>query len=573
MSHQTFTLNADSTRATAAEDAVQADGTTVAHLAYTWTYDADGRLTKESLTASDPSLNYADEYTFDLNGNRVSDARTRTAAGAPHGPDDTTVYAYNGDDQLLAAGPDANGDGVPDPATATAYAYDANGSQRTATAGGATTTFTFDVRNKMVGVSGNGHTAAYVYDDAGDRAAETDNGTTTYYLTDAANPTGYAQPVEQRSAPAGTPTLTYLIGDHVYGQIAATGTPTYYLTDGHGSTVALRSATGTVALAYTAYGDPLNFSAVTVGTAHLFGGDAMYDPASGLYLHGDGTRGRDGFRFVEADSEGNGSSNDPISLNNNLYAGASPTTIVDPSGHMSTGEAAVAAGCASLLIAMGLHSIYANAVHSSMAYSQGNYREGTLALEQELIGMLSFGFRGPPGGMTPALQAVDATISVSAASTQTAAALAFQYLALFSAPITSFGGHSYVQRPNDNPQSAGSNGETRIVGQSSSGSQTDGHAEAIDEIARQEAAKPGRLVIFLQRSLRTVTARAYGTRQIPDVVVVRYKVPGDITKGLQIDLWEVRSNSQTRPELQAKIDAEMNLLPKDMQGDTNVINP
>ena len=86
-------------------------------------------------------------------------------------------------------------------------------------------------------------------------------------------------------------------------------------------------------LAYTAYGTALNFDPAASAALYFFGGDAVYDPISGLYMHGDGTRGSDGFRFIQADTQGNGSNSDPISLHKYLYAGADPVMYADPSGH------------------------------------------------------------------------------------------------------------------------------------------------------------------------------------------------------------------------------------------------
>jgi hypothetical protein len=69
----------------------------------------------------------------------------------------------------------------------------------------------------------------------------------------------------------------------------------------------------------------------------LFGGDAVYDLTSGLYLHGDGTRARSGFSFIQLD-EFRGNPNEPLSLNPTLYAVADPIAFADPSGHFSEGD-------------------------------------------------------------------------------------------------------------------------------------------------------------------------------------------------------------------------------------------
>ncbi len=73
-----------------------------------------------------------------------------------------------------------------------------------------------------------------------------------------------------------------------------TGNERWLLADGHGSTRGLvdGNATLTDALNYDAFAGALNFSATSPPTVFLFGGDAVYDPASGAYLHGNGIRGR-----------------------------------------------------------------------------------------------------------------------------------------------------------------------------------------------------------------------------------------------------------------------------------------
>jgi len=88
----------------------------------------------------------------------------------------------------------------------TTFGYDANGRQTSSTNGSNVTAYTYDVRNNMVGMSVNGVAqAAYVYDDDGNRVQETAGGVTTDYLTDTNNPTGYDQPLEEKSSSTSAP--------------------------------------------------------------------------------------------------------------------------------------------------------------------------------------------------------------------------------------------------------------------------------------------------------------------------------------------------------------------------------
>ncbi len=318
---QNYILNADGTRASVDETQLQADGTTVVTSHTDWMFDALGRLVGEAFTSTASGQDYTDVFAYDLSSNRMERDHTGLGGGA----DETITYTYNGNDQLTAEDSTVGGE--------TYYMYDDNGSQISSTHGGATTSYGYDVRNKMVGYSGPSGTATYVYDDAGNRVQETAGGATTYYPTDNKNPTGYAQPIEAKLSLLGSPSMTYLIGKRVFAQANGSGVVSCFLRDGHGSTRALADASGVITrtLNYDAFGGMLNFAPATAGTVFLFGGDAVCDPASGLYLHGDGVRQRLGFRFVEMDVYA-GNNEDALSLHKYLYARMNPTRYVNPSG-------------------------------------------------------------------------------------------------------------------------------------------------------------------------------------------------------------------------------------------------
>jgi hypothetical protein len=176
----------------------------------------------------------------------------------------------------------------------------------------------------------------YLYDDDGDRVEETVNGTATYYLINTNNPTGYDQPIEQKSSPTATPSETYIIGDRVLGQANSGGTLTYLLVDGQGSTRLLTNASGTVTatLNYDAFGNPLNFNPATIGTIWQFGGDGYYDYASGLTFHSNGRPSSSLIgRFIMMDGQIYEIKQDPITGNLYLLDDADPENGSDPSGH------------------------------------------------------------------------------------------------------------------------------------------------------------------------------------------------------------------------------------------------
>ncbi len=341
---QSYTLNPDGTRATSTESQLQPDSSTVT-TDTTWTYDNDDRLTGEAVTSNVSSDEYSDTYTYDLDNNRMQQVHTGPAGGA----DETITYSYNGDDELTSQTSSLSG--------TTTNGYDTNGSLKTSTTGGVTTIHTYDVRNKLVGFSDGTNTATYVYDDDGDRVAEMANGVTTLYLTDTQNPTGYDQPLE---ATTGSSRTTYILDDRMLGQANSSGSMSYLLVDGHGSTQQLTNSSGTVSAAfrYDAFGTALNFTAATAGTVSLFGGDAIYDPVSGLYLHGNGVRPTNGFEFTQRDTY-EGSPSDPMGLNKYVYVAADPINAYDPSGHflgmlasaaVDLGAAAETLGMASMAI-------------------------------------------------------------------------------------------------------------------------------------------------------------------------------------------------------------------------------
>jgi YD repeat-containing protein len=265
---QSFILYPDGTRHSLHEVQVQANSSTVARDT-TWVYDPMNRLQSEVATSTTTTTSgstttttnsgYSNNFEYDLVSNRIS----QTHLGPDGGFNETITSNYNADDQLQQTVSSLHG--------TTTNIYDQNGSLTSSSNGGQNTTYTFDARNKMIGYMLGSTQASYTYNDAGQRVQELANGITTFYLTDTINPTGYAQPIEERSSAASAPSMTYLIGDHAFGQVTGTGAVSYLTTDGHGSTRSITNSSGNVlnAFAYDAFGGAIEAAGLSRGIFRL----------------------------------------------------------------------------------------------------------------------------------------------------------------------------------------------------------------------------------------------------------------------------------------------------------------
>lgn len=107
-----------------------------------------------------------------------------------------------------------------------------------------------------------------------------------------------------------------------------------------------------------------------------------------------------------------------------------------------------------------------------------------------------------------------------------------------------------------------------IFGQwENSTSKTPFHNETMGRIATDGAKSGNYLYFTVQRNLRTSVGRLEGLTNddIPDVIGVR--------RDGRVDMWEVRSASQTRDELTTKLENIMNTLPAQRRGQILVIDP
>jgi RHS repeat-associated protein len=314
-----------------------------------WQFDGMYRLTNEVSvsTWSGGSYAYTNAYQYGLAGNRLRE--TRTGSGA-----ETITYAYDANDELL---------GETNAAVITTYLYDANGSLTNKATGTANVKYTYDLMNKLSSVDNGTVQESFQYNDQGIRVRTMNGMNTKYYLIDANNHTGYQQVLEEYNALGSAPSMSYVIGDDVLAQ-AASGSASYLLADGHGSTRQMVDNSGTVTsrYSYDAYGTVQTGvssssaeDAVNNGiTSHLYCGEQydsviqMYNLRARYYNPANG-------RFNQRDTF-QGHSDDPQSLHKYVYAAQDPVNGSDPTGQFTLVELLVVIAIIAIIAALVLPS-------------------------------------------------------------------------------------------------------------------------------------------------------------------------------------------------------------------------
>jgi RHS repeat-associated protein len=311
----------------------------------TYTYDAAGRRT--SLTLPNGILV---EYAYD-GASRVT--------GITYKQNGTTVignltYEYDKNGNRTKIGGSYARTGLPQAISSTAYnaanhqttfgdktlTYDNNGNLLTITDGSATTTYTWNARNQLVGISGTGVNASFVYDALGRREKKTINGSLIEFLYDGLNP------VQETSGAAVLANILTGLGiDEFFTRSdVPAGTTSSLLTDSLGSTVALADSAGAVQTENTY--EPFGKTTSTgVSNTNPFQYTGRENDGTGLYYYRARYYHPGLQRFL---------SEDPIEFNGgdiNLYAyvGNSPTNFTDPTGEVWPIVARILAGACRLV--------------------------------------------------------------------------------------------------------------------------------------------------------------------------------------------------------------------------------
>jgi RHS repeat-associated protein len=284
-----------------------------------YTYDPYDRLTGacNKLNCTGSGLTGLG-YTYDPVGNRL----TQVAYGAPNV---TTTYKYSVDDKLCWAyvGTSSNACSSP-PGGSTIYAFETNGNET----GAGSTTYAYDLENRMVSATVAGTTTAYTNDGDGNRLSATTSGSTTGYLWDVNEP--LAQLALERSG--GSTLMDYSYGSGVNSM--STGSSNYfYLLDAYSGVANLTSSTGATEWTYAT--DPFGTGTATKNDpsapANMMRFDGQFlDPTTGLFNLRARTYDPTLARFLEID---------PVPLSTRqpytasyVYVGDRPTLLSDPSG-------------------------------------------------------------------------------------------------------------------------------------------------------------------------------------------------------------------------------------------------
>lgn len=265
----------------------------------TYGYDAANQLTGLTYTFGATTLGDL-TYTYDAAGRRTQVGGTWARTGLPAALSSATYDAGN---RLQTW-------------DATSFSYDLNGNLT----GDGTTTYTWNARNQLAGLSG-GASASFAYDGVGRRRGKTIGGATTNFLYDARN-------FVQELTSGGTPTANLLTGlglDETFTRTDVGGTSTV-LTDALGSVLELADAAGTLQTHYTydPFGSTTASGAASGNTAQFTGRE---NDGTGLYFNRARFYSPALQRFIAEDPIG-------LSAGSNLssYVANAPTAFVDPLG-------------------------------------------------------------------------------------------------------------------------------------------------------------------------------------------------------------------------------------------------
>ena len=289
----TYTLNG------AKDGAQRKTMTTETGAVTTYGYDKLNRLTSAIIGTVNES------WTYDLNGNRLTNAKTGAA---------TVYYAYNAADQLCWYGNATSTCATP-PAGATLYSYDANGNT---TAAGTTGTQTYNTFDQFTSNTNGSTVTNYTY--AGPRNDERLTAGSTSFLNGSLGTT-------QQTKTSGTTSFIRDPEGTLISMRNSSGASFYYTTDALGSTILLTDSAQAAAASYSydSWGLPTSTTGTQAATNPWTYAGGYNDTTSNRIKFGARYYNPARGRFTQPDPSGQ-------EANRYLYAGANPCNITDPTG-------------------------------------------------------------------------------------------------------------------------------------------------------------------------------------------------------------------------------------------------
>jgi RHS repeat-associated protein len=193
-------------------------------------YDGASRLTSITYKQNGTTVLGNLTYEYDKNGNRIRTGGSFARSGIPEAVGSTAYNAANHQTTFADK----------------TLTYDNNGNLQTITDASGTTTYIWNARNQLVGISGPGVSATFVYDGLGRREKKTINSNLTEFLYDGINP------VQET---AGATVLANIlpgldIDEFLTRTDVVTGVTSSFLADALGSPIAVADNAGVVQTEY-----------------------------------------------------------------------------------------------------------------------------------------------------------------------------------------------------------------------------------------------------------------------------------------------------------------------------------
>lgn len=281
-------------------------------------YDGCGRLNSmQDERGGATLLRYV--WTRDAEGNPISEYSEGTLSPVLSLPPEVT-YTYDGDNRLVSS-------------TEGTYGFDDNGNQISRTVNGTTTSFAFDLEDRLIRQTTGTSVVDHVYDGGGYRVARVENGVEARYVLDRGRSMSH---VLCETDNAGNITAYYVQGPQIVAQIGTDGSERYYHSNAVSSVVSLTDGSGAVTdrYAYEPFGVPAGREGTTPNPFTYVGGLGVMAEPDGLYFMR--ARFYDGnvARMLGRDPVA-GILMSPQTLHGYIYSLNNPLVYFDPSGEIA----------------------------------------------------------------------------------------------------------------------------------------------------------------------------------------------------------------------------------------------